>query len=819
MFHFDSLDEALAQLAPCPPAYSEPEDDNDQFTDEEPTEASPVLSTALAYLRSGVSVLPIRADGSKSPAISRWSWLQQERMTEQEVRRHFNINVKVGVICGAISGHLEVIDFDEPDFIYEFLDAAALLGFDRSRFVIVKTPSGGHHLYYRHEGQTSGNLKLAMTEDHQVRIETRGEGGYVVGADSQCCPSGNSYRFIQGDLDTVTVLTASEREQLLGCARSFNRDVRLAERDQAKSERGETAHHPADMNLRPGDDYNQRTEWADVLGPLGWKQIGSRGGTDYWQRSGKEGKTCSATTNHGGSDRLHVFSSNGFPFEQDTSYSKFAAYAVLNHSGDFATATRKLASEGYGDKITRRGNTALVEAGSRSISGLREYHQTDVGNAQRLVDGHGQNIRYVPNIGWHIFNGKKWVSDDTGGIYRFAKESVLGIYHEASLEPDDARRKALVQHASRSQNHNRITAMVSEAQTEPEMPLRVSELDADTMRANCLNGTLDLTTGAIGPHRREDYCTKSIPVSYDPLAVCPLWEACLERFFAGNRQLIDYLQRAIGSCLTGETRDQCLFVLYGQGANGKSTFIETIRAMLGDYALETPPETLMAKRNEGGISNDVARLKGARFVSARESEENQRFSESLVKSLTGGDTITARFLHREFFEFKPQFKVWLATNHRPDIRGTDEGIWRRIHLIPFEVFIPPAERDPNLLPKLREELPGILAWAVRGCLQWQQQGLGQPEAVKAATDAYRAEMDTLGSFIQERCYLGESIRIPANELYTAYKRWCEDNSEYVLTKNALGRRLSDRGLKPDKCSGTAYRRGIGLLQSSEYPVG
>jgi putative DNA primase/helicase len=255
-----------------------------------------------------------------------------------------------------------------------------------------------------------------------------------------------------------------------------------------------------------------------------------------------------------------------------------------------------------------------------------------------------------------------------------------------------------------------------------------------------------------------------------------------------------------------------MFVLYGSGANGKSTFLNTSRFLLGDYAQQTPADTLMV-RDGNKSSNDLARLCGTRFVSAVETEEGRRLSEVLIKQLTGGDPIVARFLFHEFFEFIPQFKIFLATNHRPEIHGTDEAIWRRIRLIPFEITIPEKERDKNLESKLRSELSGILNWAVEGCLAWRRDGLQAPEEVKKATTAYRLEMDSLASFFEDRCLIDSSLRVPAKDLYAAYQAWCNDNAEREVSSTTFGKRLKERQFTPKKTGSVRWWYGIGLAST------
>lgn len=325
---------------------------------------------------------------------------------------------------------------------------------------------------------------------------------------------------------------------------------------------------------------------------------------------------------------------------------------------------------------------------------------------------------------------------------------------------------------------------------------------------------IDLRTGELIPHRREDLCTKIVQIAYDPDAQCPLFKQFLRQILKNNPELINFLQRSIGYALTGSTVEQVLFILWGGGANGKSTFLEVIRALLAEYG-RTADAALLMHKNHDGVRNDVARLAGARFVSTSETEAGRHLAEVLVKQLTGGDKVAARFLYSEFFEFDAQFKLFLTTNHKPVIRGTDNAIWRRIRLVPFEVTIPQEKQDKELPLKLRAELPGILAWAVRGCLRWQKSGLGQPEKVSTATAAYREEMDVIGAFLKDRCAVREDAMAVPGQLYAAYKRWCEDTGERPLTQSKLGMSLEDRGFRAGRTGKNRFRRGLEICDTSD----
>jgi putative DNA primase/helicase len=285
----------------------------------------------------------------------------------------------------------------------------------------------------------------------------------------------------------------------------------------------------------------------------------------------------------------------------------------------------------------------------------------------------------------------------------------------------------------------------------------------------------------------------------------------------GKADLVQFLQRAIGYSLTGLTIERCMFILWGGGKNGKSTLLDTMLEILADHAARTNTDTLMASRNVG-IPNDIAALKGMRFVFAVEGEEGRRLAEAKIKDLTGGDTISARFMRGEWFSFRPEFKLWLGTNHRPAIRGTDDAIWDRIRLVPFHRRFEPHEQDKHLKDKLLAEAPGILAWAVEGCLDWQREGLGEPAAVREATHQYRSSEDVVGNFIDDRCEMGSGLQVTKHALYTAYKTWCEQNGEKPVTQRKLSDLLKERGGIDESRVGkerTHYWIGLSLTEVNQ----
>jgi len=422
---------------------------------------------------------------------------------------------------------------------------------------------------------------------------------------------------------------------------------------------------------------------------------------------------------------------------------------------------------------------------------------TDLGNAERLTDHHGADLRFDwTRKRWTYWDGRRWAEDATGEAERRAKEAVRSIRDEAKQSNDPDRCEKLAKWAPRSESASRIRSMLELAR--PLLPIESAAFDLKPLALNVLNKTIDLTTGKLEAHDPLAFHSKLAPVEFDPTATCPLFEGFLDRIFAGDSELISFVQRAVGYSLTGITSEHVVFLCWGKGANGKTTLVETLRSLLGDYGQQMPAETLLAKRHGGGITNDIARLRGVRLAAAQETGIGRRLDEALLKRLTGGDTVVARYLYGEYFEFVPTAKLWIATNHKPVITGTEEAIWRRIPLIPFTVTIPERERDRELVATLRDELPGILNWAIQGCVEWRRGSLKPPDVVLSATAEYREEMDILGTFLDECCVEDTAGEVSVGDLYEAYNEWCKESGEFKLPKNTFGTRLTERGIQRRK---------------------
>lgn len=431
----------------------------------------------------------------------------------------------------------------------------------------------------------------------------------------------------------------------------------------------------------------------------------------------------------------------------------------------------------------------------------------DIGNGERLRVRHGRKMRWVKERGWLVWTGKAW-EDDRGKVDTWAKETARSIFAEAAVCDDNKLAVEIFRHARNTANRSRRVAMVEACASEPGISKKPADFDGDPWLLNCENGILDLKTGELRPHDPQAMLTKIAGTYYDPEADCPRWMSFLDRIFDGNPELIDFLQRAVGYSLTGNTSEQCLLFLYGSGANGKSTFTGAIQDAMGDYAQKTRAETFLKKQGDQ-IPEDVARLAGVRFALAAELTGGH-LNESLVKDLTGGDRLAARFLHHNTFEFKPVVKLWLYGNAKPRITETTEGIWRRVRLVPFTVVIPEPERDGKLPEKLCDELPGILAWAVRGCLTWQREGLSTPAAVKNATETYRQEQDEIGRFLAECCACEAMRTATAGALFEAYQKWGG-----ALKQRSFSQAMGDHGYKTEgrDNQGRALYHGIGLIDA------
>lgn len=450
--------------------------------------------------------------------------------------------------------------------------------------------------------------------------------------------------------------------------------------------------------------------------------------------------------------------------------------------------------------------------------------RTDVGNSQRIVARWGNIVKYAPGMGWIIYSRGVWDSRHADlRIINMAKKTALDIAKEAEYV-EEHQKSGIKNWCKKSQEGGRINYALKLAQ--PDLAVDIEKLDRDRLYFNCANGVVDLTTGKLMKHSTDFYCTKQSLVEYDIKSKCPAWKKFLKEVLQED-ELIGFVQRAIGYSLSGDTREQCMFVLHGKGSNGKSTFLDTIQSLMNGYHVKTKADAFMETGKITDANPFLAMLRSARFVTASETKADRALDESLIKEATGDSTITARNLHQNPFQFSPQFKLWLATNHKPEIRGTDDGIWRRLILIPFtaqffEKSNPDAPingpfKDKLLMTRLKNELPGILTWAVQGCLDWQKKGLNPPDLVLEATREYRSEMDVLGSYLEENTIKSSGTTTACKNLYENYKNWCQENGHSPYSKNKFGRRLYERHItKGTTPRGEKAYVGIKLKQEETW---
>ncbi len=487
------------------------------------------------------------------------------------------------------------------------------------------------------------------------------------------------------------------------------------------------------------------------------------------------------------------------------------------------TGTEKKITEGYLAITIRKGRAFEKERKEKKglkIITAEDFRPTDLWNSENFYKKWSRQLLYCKKWNsWLVYREGKWQEDDRNETQELAKKVIMGYYREASEILDDKERKRLVNQALKSESQRAIRAMTDLAtSTLPAVP---DDFDQDIYILNLKNGTLDLKTLEFRNHKPEDMLTKIARVNYEPGAGCPKWLAFLDKVFEGKEDITEYIRTSLGYSLTGDIGEQCLYIFYGIAYNGKSTFINVIQEILGDYAINTPFETFLTRRGEH-IPNDIARMKGARFVNAIEAGEGKGFNEELLKRLTGRDKVTARFLRQEFFEFHPTCKLWLAANHKPTVKEFSPAFWGRIRLIPFNLTIPEEERIPHYEDILLEEKEGIFNWILEGYKRWKEEGLKVPEEIKEATAQYKDQMDIMAEFIEDCCIESRLAQATTKKLYKSYNEWCEENKEKPIKSRAFGRRLEERGYKALRIGAKQDRGwgGIDLLnKEAELPYG
>jgi P4 family phage/plasmid primase-like protien len=615
--------------------------------------------------------------------------------------------------------------------------------------------------------------------------------------------------------DPLVVVT---REQLLAVA------DRLPKAEPPRN--GHHANGTGNGSANGAGEYKHRLDvpkWLQARG-VGFS---TKPGLDTYGRAVHLLAQCPFDNGHGGHKEVAIF--------QDPATGKLGASCKHNSCQgkgwqEFKVAIGKPDGDHYDPPMEPKKSKAKGK-GRQTPQELPpgQFACTDIGNGERLAHRHGKDVRHCWPWGkWLVWTGTHWQEDNTGEIPRRAKQTVRSIYAEAAAADKPEDRERLARHAVDSEAAPRINAMVERARSEPNIPVLPAHLDTDPWLLNCVNGTLDLRSGQLREHRHGDYITRLCPTPFLPDAGRLAWQRFLDSIFVSDAELIVFIQRLFGFCLTGSVRENILPIFWGNGANGKTTIIKVILAMLGhDYAMRAAPGLLMAKRNETHPT-ERADLFGKRFVVDSETSEGHRLNEALIKDLTGGETIKARRMREDFWEFEPTHKVFLCTNHKPRVTGTDNGMWRRLRLVPFGVtFWNPDEpsdterpahlrQDKGLLNKLLAELPGVLAWCVEGCLDWQREGLTLPKKVQAATKEYRNSEDIIATFLAENCLTGPNYSCRAGRLHVRYRAYCERSGEEAVSRRAFGEAMTEKGFKRYTSNGVWYA-GVTLAGEDDDP--
>lgn len=821
-----------------------------------------VHAGALAWLEAGCSVVRVKADGSKTPDGA-WKQYQQTPVDRATVDRWFEGgHPGVGVVCGAVSNNLEMFELEkravDEGVLHQFMAECDKLGVGDLWRTLAATCAeasggGGLHVFFRVPDGVDGNTKLAQRparpdeytpEEVELAargktivrgfIETRGEGGFVVVAPSHGTvhQSGKPYTFIAGSPATIPTVTGEQRDLLHIAARACDQmpaPTPIPEPVLLDHRRDNTD------GVSPGDDYNDRGSWADLLEPDGWVRVYGDRTRTYWRRPGKR-VGISAVTGGDQGDYFYAWTtSTVLPTEE--ALSKWRVYALLQHAGDFHAAAKQLKADGYGQAPPPRKRPVLTSipmgGGTNGSNALQQQvakpsanipsdipdaqtslERSDDGNALALIDRFGNKIRYCPERGrWLHWTGQRWEWCASGG--GVVREYVKVIARE--LPEDDVND---VRHKQRSLGAIGTTSTLIQAATDPRVVVDLEALDARPFELNTPTGIVDLRTGTTIPADPSHLHTRITAASPDATVDATRWNNFLADTFKGRDDLPEYMQRLVGYSVTGVVRDHVLPFLFGAGANGKGVFLETMRAVLGDYATTAPSGFLMAK-NYAGHETEIARLAGARMVVCSEINEGDRFDEAKVKQLTGGDALTARFMRQDHFTFQPTHKLWLMGNHQPSVTSGGHSFWRRLRIVPFVNTVPEEKRVDDLQGILAQEDGGaILHWIVTGAAAYFSGGLREPESVRSATEEYAQEQDTVARFVADRCHIGggQFVKVKVSLVREAYERWCVEEGDPPVKPRTFGVALRARfGVTDLRTNRDRFYTGITLLSDAKEP--
>ncbi|WP_203820537.1 phage/plasmid primase, P4 family [Paractinoplanes ferrugineus] len=805
----------------------------------------------MAWFDAGCAVIPIRADGSKAPLVP-WRSYMHTPPDRRQVEEWFTGNPPgVAIVCGSSSSGLEMLELegravDEGlgQALIDLLTQAGLA--DLWKRVTAhgyweRTPSGGVHILYRiSDAEVDRNLKLARrpateyelsidaTDKIKTLAETRGEGGYTIVAPSNGTVHETRRPWVALSGSTparIPVISVTERAALLDAVRAL---------DEMPPPPLTAPHRPAPpstgQGITPGDDFELRMDWSDLLVPAGWTLVHTAGRTRYWRRPGKSTGVSATTGRADDRDRLFVFSSSTV-FETETPLTKFHVFAVLHHGGDHRAAARALRNDGYGrrldaepapdDSATGSGvreprETAPVHAPvvRETVSPPAAWGPTEDGLARALVAHHGHELRYCPQRGaWLLWAGHRWVWDDAERHREYVRELARQLPSAGGWR----------RFRSQALSAGGVSGVVRLARSDPAVTVSLAALDARPYELNTPAGVVDLRTGEVSAADPRLLHTRSTAVAADFERRSEVFTAFLHDTFGDDDELAGYVQRLIGVSAIGSVLEQLLPFAVGPGANGKSTLLEAAMHALGrgddGYARAGSSEMLMVRKHAEHPA-ELAQLSGARLVVCAELDEGQRFAEARVKQLTGRDSLSARFMRRDWFTFEPSHTLWLLGNHLPAARAGGPAFWRRIRVLPFNRVVPPERQDKKLGERLAQDAPAILAWIIAGAAAYHQGGLREPVSVSSATEAYARDQDTVGRFVEEQCHRqpgSAGVRTAVSVLREAYQQWCEQLGERPVSAKRLTQELQSRFGVADARGGKGQRfyTGIALLDADD----
>ncbi len=734
----------------------------------QPNRTGGCITSRLDMIRrrvgAGFPVFPVK-EGGKEPAIANGfkAASADERTVDAWFRGHPNLNF--GIPTGATSAFF-VLDVDGAEGRVN-LDALTKMHGSLPITWTVKTPHGEHR-YFKMPNYPVPNSTGRVAKG----IDVRGDGGYVVGPGSEA-PDGH-YRFVpgQGPDDVEIAAAPGWLLGLIGTKPSAVANSSIPARKLSEHERARAVRY-ADAALRSELDrlrkapLHQRNNTLNVCA-LKLGHFVARGFLDSATVAGELGQVAEAI----GLGEIEIMPTIESGLRAGM---KTPARLPFEKSGPSSIDAKP-----------------PVPSDEQLASELAPLGETDVANADRFVERFGHKVIFSEHRGWMAYDGKRYRPNSQVRCVELGKEVVKKIGDELPFLADEQARARRARFAVASQSKGAIDRMLDLAKG--CLIVDDASLDADPWLLNTETFTIDLRTGQYHPHDARDLLTKIAPVKAKPNSKCPVFEKFLRRITAADDELATYIQKAVGYTLTGITTEQVFFFVHGQfGGTGKSTLVNLLRDLLGDYGCHTPTETLLTKQYDNAIPADLARLNGARMVTAIESNVNRQLDEARIKGMTGGEPITARSLYKEYFTFTPQFKLWFVANDRPHVRATSDAIWRRIRVIPLNVKIPADEVDPGLPLELKARWPGILSWAIRGALKWQQEGLAEPAAVEAASAGWRKAVDHVRRFVTETLITGcdQGEVVPAGELHSAFKTWCAHHGERPLSPGQFNAKLEE----------------------------